>query len=120
MRPAGAEFRDAQVEDQSKPLAERRAVTGGALGGGGGRHLGDRVFGQRGDRQARVDTWVGGQRRAVGDQQVLVAEYLAAGVDDALGGGAGDDRAAEDVRGRRHVEQRLGGSALRGAADTLG
>lgn len=52
----------------SGQLPQRGAVTGGALGGAGGRHLGDRVLGQRGDRQARVHTWVGGQRRAVGDQ----------------------------------------------------
>jgi len=45
--------------------------------------MGDRVLGQRGDRQARVHADVGGDRRAVAGEQVLVAEHALAGVDDA-------------------------------------
>ncbi len=46
-------------------------------------HLRDRVLGERGDGQARVHADVGRDRRAVADEQVLVAEHALAGVDDA-------------------------------------
>ena len=49
----------------------------------GGLNVAHRVLGQRGDRQARVHADVGGDRRAVADEQVLVAEHALAGVDDA-------------------------------------
>ena len=47
------------------------------------RHVAHRVLGQRGDRQARVHADVGRDRRAVADEQVLVAEHALAGVDHA-------------------------------------
>ena len=49
----------------------------------GGRHVAHRVLGHRGDREARVHADVGGHRRAVADEQVLVAEHALAGVDHA-------------------------------------
>ena len=75
------------------------------------RHLAHRVLGLGGDRQARVDAGVGGHRRAVGDEQVLVAEDAVAAVDDAGLGVGSDHGAAEDVGGGRRVLDRLG-SAL--------
>ena len=62
----------------------------------GSRDEGDRALGERGDRQRRVDAGVRRHRRAVGDQQVLVAEDAVAGVDDAL------------ARGRRRSPRRRG------------
>ena len=49
----------------------------------GGLNVAHRVLGQRGDGQARVHADVGGDRRAVADEQVLVAEHALAGVDHA-------------------------------------
>src|SRR5215217_4111799 len=63
------------------------------------RDLTHRVLGQRGDRQARVDADVGGNRGAVGDQEVLVAIDAVAGVDNARRRVGADDGAAEDVGG---------------------
>ena len=85
-----------------------------------GRDLAHRVLGQGGDRQARVDADVGRDRRAVADQQVLVAEDALARVDDAVLGAVADHRAAEDVGGGRDVHQRLGGRALGDPAGALG
>ena len=48
-----------------------------------------RVLGERGDRQAGVDADVRRDRRAVADEQVLVAEDALAGVDDAVLGASG-------------------------------
>jgi hypothetical protein len=42
------------------PLLRRCRARGGALGAVGGGYLGDRVLGQRGDRQARIHARVGG------------------------------------------------------------
>ncbi len=79
-----------------------------------------RVLGQRGDREARVDADVGGDRRAVADEQVLVAEGALVAVDDAGLRALADHRAAHDVRGRRDVEQLLGEAGLRGGVELLG
>ena len=84
------------------------------------RHVAHRVLGERGDRQRRVDADVRGDRRAVADEQVLVAEHALAGVDHAALGVGRDHRAAEDVRGRGDVEQRLGDRALGDPAGALG
>src|SRR3954470_22777430 len=56
-----------------------------------------RMFGQGGDRQARGDADVGRDRRAVADEQVLVAEDALVGVHDAGGRVGSDHRPAEDV-----------------------
>ena len=49
----------------------------------GRRHVAHRVLGHRRDGEARVDADVGRHRRAVADEQVLVAEHALAGVDHA-------------------------------------
>ena len=77
---------------RSRELSQRRdRVAGRAASGRPARRpsvlwrdLGHRVLGHGGDRQARVDAGVGGDRRAVADHQVLVAEDAVAGVDDAV------------------------------------
>ena len=86
----------------------------------GRRHVAHRVLGQRGDRQRGIDADVGRDRRAVADEQVLVAEHALVGVDDAALGVGRDHRAAEDVGGRGDVEERLGERALGDAAGALG
>jgi len=55
------------------------------------------VLGERGDGQARVHADVGGDRRAVADEQVLVAEHALAGIDHAALRVGADHGAAEDV-----------------------
>src|SRR6476659_5226309 len=65
------------------------------------RDLAHRVLGHRGDREARVDADVGGDRRAVADQQVLVAERAVVAVDHAGLRVLADHRTAENVRGGR-------------------
>src|SRR5215211_8698588 len=68
------------------------------------RDVAHRVLGHRSDREARVDADVPGDRGAVADQQVLVAEGAVVRVDDARLGPLADHRAAHDVRRRGDVE----------------
>ena len=77
-------------------------------------------LGQRGDRQTRVRAHIRGHRGAVADEQVLVAEDAVPGVDHAVLGSRADHGAAEDVRGQRDAEHRLGDARIGGPADPLG
>ncbi len=79
-----------------------------------------RPLGHRRDRQARIHTGIGRDDRTVADEQVLVAEHSMLGVDNAPLGAVGGDRAAQDMCGDRHVEQRFGQPTLRGPTGPVG
>src|SRR4051794_18447289 len=73
-----------------------RDVQAGALGRGAlaaRRDVAHRVLGHRGDGEARVDADVGRNRGPVADEQVLVAERVVVGVDDARLAALADHRA---------------------------
>ncbi len=96
-----------------RPPAWRRRAAGEAVTRAVhlGRYLRHRVLCKGGDRQARVHTRVRGDRRAVADHQVLVAEDAVARVDNAVLGVGADHGAAQDVGCRRDVQARLGDPA---------
>ena len=78
------------------------------------------MLGHRGDRQRGIDARVGRHRRTITDQEVLVAEQPASGIDHAAGCVPADHDAAENVRGRRDVGPGLEHHALCIAARVRG
>ena len=78
------------------------------------------VFGERRNRETRVDAGIGGHNRPIHDIQTRIVEYLGVQVHYAVFRIATHRAAAQDVRGGGNIEQTFQECALRDRIDLAG